>query len=168
MMRVMTPNGMLRSVEKAVPMCEVRIDFNGRSRRCVEPVDAFGAEPTAISLELQHSPFEGTNELFIGNLKPERVTEILRKLLADGYFDFSAMEYQKAKGLDKTVLDGGGSLPYTSDFTFGVESVNSSNMFGMPCGLFPGHHGFVNSWEEEEDDQEQPAGGCEQAQEVVG
>lgn len=120
MVQIMTPKGVLLEVVNAVPVCEVRLEFNGCNRRLVEVAKGLGTEPTAIAMKYnrrsRNGADDGTDELFVGNLKPEVVKETMRKLLEDGYFDFNSMGYQKqAMDIDKTVFDKGESRPYTSD-----------------------------------------------------
>lgn len=119
MMRIITPKGELRKVKRVVAVCEMRNQFNGRMDRKIEIANDLSYKPTGLCLKFDT---EGTNfrmygqELYIGNLKTEKVQEILRKLVKEGYFDFSEMEYQKMDMVENTVFDEGKSKPYTSDF----------------------------------------------------
>ncbi|MCM1217802.1 MAG: hypothetical protein NC548_25200 [Lachnospiraceae bacterium] len=138
MMRIMTPSGVLRNVTRVLPICEIRLEFNGRSRRAVEISESMECEPTALGFEFQSkgdcdSCVYG-NELFIGNLKPEAVREILRKLLSDGSYDFSDMEYQKAGWIMETTFDKGATIPYSSAYTCGICSLSDIKS-RMVCDL---------------------------------
>ncbi len=133
MFRIMNPKGELLKAEKITAVCELRLDFNGKKERHAEPANR-GAEPTGLAVycgremgwtpvsqpifgsPLQpFQPFE-TNDFFVGNLKPQVVREIQQKLLQEGCFDFSSLEYQKTEFLDDTVFDMGRSKPYVLDY----------------------------------------------------
>lgn len=122
MMRIITPKGEVRKIKRAAAVCEMRNQFNGRMDRKIEIANDMSYNPTGVCLVFD---VEGTGfgmygqELFIGNLKTEKVKEILRKLLKEGYFDFSELEYQKLDMVDDTVFDEGKTKPYTSDFIAG-------------------------------------------------
>lgn len=119
MMRIITPKGELRKVKRVVAVCEMRNQFNGRMDRKIEIANDMSYNPTGVCLELdvRDTGFVACGqEVFIGNLKTEKVQEILRKLLKEGYFDFSELEYQKADLYKETVFDEGKSKPYTSDY----------------------------------------------------
>lgn len=138
-MRIVTPNGAIKEVEKVCLMVEKRFKFNGRERRALEEAESLAEMPTAISLTFASSnAMFGIfgNDLFIGNLKPETVVEIQKSLLKDGFYDFGGMEYQRVKDFSKTTFDQGESLPYTSAFSMpficgsaGVDSI----MRSVPC-----------------------------------
>lgn len=135
MVRIITPKGVLREVAEVVPVCETRLKFNGKQRRLVETAaDLRTSAPTALAMRFQtRSSFPAgcvpSEELFVGNLTPEQTADIQKKLLTQGYFDFSVLVWQKAKELKDTVYDQGVSLPYTSDF---VEDIWDS-FFPSPC-----------------------------------
>lgn len=163
MMRILTPKGVLREAVKAVPVCEARIVFNGKTKRAVEAAKDMDSEPTALSLIFEQNaiPFVPRlePELFIGNLKPEAVKEIMQKLLSDGSYDFSGLNYQKAETIEKTVFDKGATAPYTTDYMSGAGGLFYG--CGCPVGIFPAQNP-VNSfddkwdkdWEEADDEQE--------------
>lgn len=132
MLRIITPKGVLREAVHVLPVCELRNRFNKRVFRAVEFADGMDARPTALQIEFpsQTMPLEGAN-LFVGNLKPVTVKGIMQKLLTEGYYDFSTLEYQEAKILGETVFDDGVSQPYTSDYTFGIRyAANKEGFFG--------------------------------------
>lgn len=138
-MRIVTPNGAIKEVEKLCLMVEKRFMFNNHERRALEEAESLAEKPTAISLTFASSnAMFGVfgNDLFIGNLKPETVVEIQQSLLKDGFYDFGGMEYQRVKDFSKTTFDHGKSLPYTSAFSMpfngglvGVDSILRS----VPC-----------------------------------
>ncbi|MDE5909316.1 MAG: hypothetical protein K2H52_11335 [Lachnospiraceae bacterium] len=170
MMQVLTPRGVLREVQKAVPICETRIDFNGRNKKFLEVAKDMEVSPTAIGLVFRNyqnnicfPPYE--NELFIGNLKTEEVKKIQQKLLSEGYYDFSRLSYQKAKIFEKTVFDSGRTSPYTSDFTsgimsleaIGIRTISPSDIFSGSCvGVMEADFGSVcNEYDGEGEDEQE-------------
>lgn len=99
-MRIVTPNGAIKEVEKVCFMVEKRFKFNNHERRAVEEAESLAEKPTAVSLTFASSnAMFGVfgNDLFIGNLKPETVVEIQQSLLKDGFYDFGGMKYQRVK-----------------------------------------------------------------------
>lgn len=136
MMRIITPKGDLRNIKRAVAVCEMRNQFNGRMDRKIEIANDMSYNPTGVCLELdvRDTGFVACGqEVFIGNLKTEKVQEILRKLLKEGYFDFSELEYQKENMVEKTTFDAGKSKPYASDYVIGICS---SLLCGGAIGIF--------------------------------
>lgn len=132
MLRVMTPRGMLREVSKVMPVCEMRSNFNKKVVRTVEYANGMSANPNAVQIEFSgETMLMNMGSLFIGNLSPEAVRDIMQKLLEQGYFDFSSWEYQEELCLPKTIFDGGKSKPYTSEYTFGMVCVQGdAGIFG--------------------------------------
>lgn len=118
MMRIITPKGELRKIKRAVAVCELRNQFNGHFDRTIEIANDMSYNPTGLCLEfdVMDNGFAACDkEVLIGNLKTEKVQEILRKLLKEGCFDFSELEYQKVDLFEQTVFDEGKSNAYTSD-----------------------------------------------------
>jgi len=115
MYRMLSPNGKLLTSKKIEPVVENVIKINGKQQRLSEIAEGFKNEPNAILIfndtELTHE------QLYIGNLKPAKVKEIMVSLLQDGYYDFSQMQYQDTKKVNTLVFDNGESLPYSSEIT---------------------------------------------------
>lgn len=161
MVRVITPKGELKSIKRAVAVCEMRNQFNGCLDRRIEIAKDLSCNPTGLCLEFDVKDASFgifVREVFIGNLKTEKVQAILRKLLKEGYFDFSELEYQKAELYEKTVFDEGKSKPYTSDYVAEhYPSLFGTGSFGFDT-VFPvvkTHN--VDTWEEnvfEEDESD--------------
>lgn len=138
MMRIITPNGKLKQVENVVPMCEMRFQFNGEKKRMIEIARGMDTEPTALQLQARSSRLDAfghsCDHLLVGNLKPEKVKEIQRKLLTQGYFDFSELDYQKAGWTGDTVFDNGETKPYALEcFTEDqiLNAFSTAPHFGM-------------------------------------
>ena len=131
MLRVITPKGALRQVAKVTPVCEMRNKFNKKVVRTVEFANGMSANPNAVQIEFPNETLPLMNTLFIGNLSTVAVKDIMQKMLEQGYFDFSSLEYQEEMNLYKTIFDGGKSNPYTSDYTFGLVCVHGdAGVFG--------------------------------------
>lgn len=131
-MKIMTPKGVIREIDKVVPVVEKRIEFNDESRRLVERAKDMSVQPTALALHYaDNTAFGCESELFVGNLSPQKVTEIQQSLVKDGFFDFSGLKYQKADRLDKTVFDEGASNAYTSEHIFGLMGNYTGSLYGL-------------------------------------
>lgn len=96
-MKIITPKGVIREVNKVVPVVEVRFKFNGQHRRFVETAEGMAEQPTALAFhyadnELGGFGYSASMELFIGNLSSQQVIDIQQTLLKEGFFDFSRME----------------------------------------------------------------------------
>lgn len=129
-MRILSPNGKVVVSNKIEPVVEKAFKLNGKQQRVAEVAEGFKNNPNAI---LVHVGAEMMYEqLYIGNLKPEKVQEIMETLLRDGKYDFSKLQYQETKKMDKLLFDDGESLPYSSETT----------PFSTPVGL--PQHGFIN------------------------
>ena len=103
MYRILSPNGKLLTSRKIEPVIEKVIKMNGKQQRVSEFAEGFKNEPNAILIsadtELTHE------QLYIGNLKPAKVQEIMETLLQDGYYNFSKMQYQDTRKVNKLVFD---------------------------------------------------------------
>lgn len=121
-MKIITPKGAVREVDKVVPVVETRFAFNGQDRRFVETAKSMAEKPTALALHYADNSMGGLGcsagmELFVGNLSSQQVIDIQQALAKEGFFDFGSLEYQEAQHIHKTVFDKGASKPYTSDVT---------------------------------------------------
>lgn len=116
MIRIINPAGKLQYVNQVQPVCEKQIMFNGRRIVIMEPAKDLSVEATALALRIAETsqteqPFF-SEELQIGNLKPEKVLEIVHVLGEKGYYDFSTLNYQNAKEYNQVVWDNGESDAY--------------------------------------------------------
>lgn len=133
-MKIISPRGNLLRVERVARVCEKRIDFNGEHRDLLEvaknskvPANGLAFKVITEAMGMCLPP-----EIYVGNLKPEKVEEILNALLVQGYYDFSGMDFQTTKHERKLVIDGGESLPFSSDIIPCVMSRrNFTNQFDM-------------------------------------
>ena len=115
-MRIITPTGKVHKVCNAVPYAEKKEVFNGRVHVNTEVAMNMSVKPTGIKLSLEREPNDfSIPSVYIGNLAPEKVQEILSALLKEGYYDFSKLEYQKVENIgfnSSMEIDGGKTLPF--------------------------------------------------------
>ena len=115
MMKILTPTGSLIEVAKVEPIVEKRVQFNGSEVRLCQVAKDSKQNITGlyITSEADDSVFCASTNILVANLKPSLAKEIMQKLLSDGYYDFSALDYQaEPAGLKDYVYDTGVSKPY--------------------------------------------------------
>lgn len=142
MMKILTPTGSLIEVAKVEPIVEKRVQFNGSEVRLCQVAKDSKQNITGlyITSEIDDSVFCASTNILVANLKPSLAEEIMQKLLSDGYYDFSALDYQaEPAGLNDYVYDTGVSKPYHLDglllnacsparsFDFPVKGIISSD-----------------------------------------
>lgn len=114
-MNIITPTGSLIEVTKVEPIVEKRVQFNGSEIRLCQIAKDSKQNITGLYLSgvADASVFCPSTNILVANLKPSLAEEILQNLLSDGYYDFSALDYQlKPTGLGNYVYDTGASKPY--------------------------------------------------------
>ena len=131
MVKILNPNGKLIACGKVVPCCEILFTFNGNKKFISEVANGWEVKPTGILIESQEYMPMGGTLLYIGNLPTKKVKEIMKKLLIDGYYDFSELKYQNVKTVEQLKFDNGEGLPYTNEITFipNVWNISGPNMF---------------------------------------
>ena len=115
MMKILTPTGSLIEVAKVEPIVEERVQFNGSEVRLCQVAKDSKQNITGlyITSEADDSVFCASTSILVANLKPSLAEEIMQKLLSDGYYDFSALDYQaKPAGIKDYVYNAGASKPY--------------------------------------------------------
>lgn len=159
MYHILSPNGKLVTTNKIEPVIEKAFKLNGKQQRVAEVVDGFKNNPNAILVHVGDNMMY--EQLYIGNLKPEKVQEIMENLLRDGYYDFSKLQYQETKKMDKLCFDDGESLPYSSETTPFSTPVglpyNGMNAFGNVCIQ------AVGAFDTNEDDDDCEEENCDDA-----
>lgn len=135
-MRVMMPNGTLVTVEKAIPVNELRISFNGREMRLCERATEIGcANGISFLTRIHDNCGMPTEDTFIGNLRNESVREVLESLVRDGYVDLSGLKLQKAR-----------LMAIASDFKFDNGESGAYLLQGYEAACFtavPGYPPFM-------------------------
>lgn len=115
MIRIITPKGKMLYVDHVQPVCEMQVQFNGKRIVMMDPAKDWTVMPTALALKPYDSRYPNrSDELLVGNLKPELVLEIIRALGAKEFYDFSALSYQAAEDFEKVTLDKGKSAAYSN------------------------------------------------------
>lgn len=114
-MRIITPRGYVRKIDKVYPFTEASTYINNRRRYIFEPAEKL-QYATGVVLAADTDLY-GQNVFIIGNLKNATVREIVHSLAVKGYYDFSGVEYQEGKFIKDIIIDGGINPPYCSDFT---------------------------------------------------
>lgn len=137
-MKIKDKNGAVINITSAVPSVELRVKYNNRTRRAVEPAER-GVTPNAIVFNSDTncmSAFGSTPAIMVGNLSKECVDSILNKLLSEGYADLSTLEYQKKERFNaiEYAFDKGESGAYWIS-AFGVFQNNFSQT-GMAMDIF--------------------------------
>lgn len=146
-MRVMLPNGMVMTFEKAIAFCEQRVAFNGRVERLCERVaDLTYANAIGLFSDAQSSFNVVTGgTTLICNLTNEFVREVLTSLVRQGYVDLSNLKLQKKQPLtSQYVFDNGASGGYILQ---GLEA-------DMNCTGYPFVNGPIPTLSEGEDAEE--------------
>jgi hypothetical protein len=114
---IITASGKVRRVKAVNPFVENSIKVNGGVENILNPAKSIEyATGVLIVCGNENNCF--SVDFVVGNLPQEKVSEIVHAIAEHDYYDFSSLKYQKAVTLDYVVLDGGKSLPYTSELTF--------------------------------------------------
>lgn len=136
-MRLRIMNGSIVMPTKVEGIVEARVKLNDKTHRLVEVAKDTKQNITGL---LFHFPYENNvfcpsseGTLFIGNLKTSVATDIICKLLSEGYADISGLDYQKESfDFEKLIFDEGAGRPYylrgfyaTMGLNFGVMPVCS-------------------------------------------
>lgn len=81
MMRIISPRGKLVRVGEVIPCCEIRFHFNGEDKRLLEEQKGINSKPTALQIRYNNTGIDTFCDpiygMFVGNLKPEQVKEIV-------------------------------------------------------------------------------------------
>ena len=150
-MRIITPTGKVHKVCNAVPYAEKKEVFNGKTRVNSEVAVNMNVKPTGIKFSLEREPNDfSIPSVYIGNLAPEKVQEILSALLKEGYYDFSKLEYQKVENIgfnSSMEIDGGKTLPFYQE-----NICDNSSIFSPfdGCVTYPAKEEDEEEFDEEE------------------
>lgn len=119
MYKILNSAGKLVEATTIIPIVEKVFEFNGKKRRMIEKVTNLKNHPNGLLIfTANQNAFVGSeNDEYIGNISSEKVEEVLRFLLKNGYYDFSTWEYQETEHRDELIFDDGQSKAYTSKIT---------------------------------------------------
>lgn len=139
-LKILSPKGNLLKIDKVARVAEKHFEFNGNERNLFEVAKNSKVPANGLAFEIVSKTSEPffPQEIYVGNLKPEKVEEILNALLVQGYYDFTKLEFQTVKLEKDVVIDGGDSLPFSTDITVCVLSNRHfTNDYEMLLPLYP-------------------------------
>lgn len=107
-------NGGLFEISKVEEIVEKRVPFNGTNIRLVQIAKDSKQAVSGLHFQVKNTACNvfAISEFTIGNLPTAKVKEIMKQLLADGYYDFSDSDFQPMMSVDKYKFDEGKSKPY--------------------------------------------------------
>jgi hypothetical protein len=153
-MKIITTKGELMKVGRVTAYAEAAVSINGGTKNVYAKPDHIKyANGLIFERESVNNNIvwgQVSNNFVIGNLDNKKLQEILTALCEKSYYDFSKLNYQTAKSMEKAVIDGGLSLPYCSDHTmidFALVGNLTSN-FGSSSAMFSSN--FDPSWSNSE------------------
>ena len=164
-MRVLTPKGKILKIGKAEQVVEARVHFNGDDIRLCQVAKDKAQSVNGVYLTKSIDGFGMASEnIFIGNLKSEKVKEIMNELLTQGYVDLSALQYQPpATGEKLFDFDDGQTLPYYVDEPMYIMKYSPNSLhspFSDPFTFGQGISGINDSDNNEEEF-------CDEDEEIV-
>lgn len=118
-MVIKTHQGLFR-VTKVKGYCEMRVRFNGKLHRLIQPAKNISyVSALLFNVEEERGNVNGfmeeSQDVFIANLTNEMAQRYMDILAKDGYLDLTLTDYQKESPLfkeDEYVFDNGISKPY--------------------------------------------------------
>lgn len=111
-------NGGLFEISKVEEIVEKRVPFNGTNIRLVQIAKDSKQAVSGLHFYVNTNDFSvfSVHEFTVGNLTTAKVKEIMKQLLADGYYDFSSFTFQPMlMPVEKYKFDEGKSRPYLSE-----------------------------------------------------
>ncbi len=111
-------NGGLFEISKVEEIVEKRVPFNGANVRLVQIARDGNQAVSGLHFYVNTNDFSvfSVHEFTVGNLTTAKVKEIMKQLLADGYYDFSSFTFQPMlMPVEKYKFDEGKSRPYLSE-----------------------------------------------------
>ena len=107
-------NGGLFEISKVEEIVEKRVPFNGTNIRLVQIAKDSKQAVSGLHFQVKNTECNvfAIGEFTIGNLPTAKVKEIMKQLLADGYYDFSDCDFQPMMFVEKYKFDEGKSKPY--------------------------------------------------------
>ncbi len=108
-------NGGLFEISKVEEIVEKRVPFNGTNIRLVQIAKDSKQAVSGLHFKVKNTECNvfAIGEFTIGNLPTAKVKEIMKQLLSEGYYDFSACDFQPMQmPVEKYKFDEGKSKPY--------------------------------------------------------
>lgn len=155
-MRIISPSGELIKVSKVVAMAEANVMLNGRVRTLIEPSESDNyAKASGLLFEIEvNEPLFFSNNIYIGNLEPFKLREIMGKLLKDDAVDLACLgaEYKETPFNNRIGCDAPvfwcRNVCFSSGLNCGVNPL-------MGCNNMTGNALPYKDYDEEGDDYEE-------------
>ena len=92
-MRVISPRGELINVTRVTAMCEVDVILNEKVRTIIEACENGNRTATGLLMQIADNRAESifANNIYIGNLEPSKLKEVMEGLLTRDFFDLSVL-----------------------------------------------------------------------------
>ena len=129
-------NGGLFEISKVEEIVEKRVPFNGANMRLVQIAKDDKQTVSGLHFYVKTKEFDvfAINEFTIGNLSTDKVKKIMKKLLSEGYYDFSACDFQPMMPVDKYKFDEGKSMPYFCEGSL-IQFYAPNDVFSCPVNI---------------------------------
>ena len=129
-------NGGLFEISKVEEIVEKRVLFNGANMRLVQIAKDDKQTVSGLHFYVKTKEFDvfAINEFTIGNLSTDKVKKIMKKLLSEGYYDFSACDFQPMMPVDKYKFDEGKSMPYFCEGSL-IQFYAPNDVFSCPVNI---------------------------------
>ena len=130
-------NGGLFEISKVEEIVEKRVPFNGANVRLVQIARDGNQAVSGLHFYVNTNDFSvfSVHEFTVGNLTTAKVKEIMKQLLADGYYDFSSFTFQPMlMPVEKYKFDEGKSRPYLSEGSL-IQFCAPNDVFDCPLNI---------------------------------
>ena len=127
-------NGGLFEISKVEEIVEKRVPFNGTNIRLVQIAKDSKQVVSGLHFQVKNTECNvfAIGEFTIGNLPTAKVKEIMKQLLADGYYDFSDCDFQPMMFVEKYKFDEGKSKPYFCQGSL-IQFYAPNDVFNYPA-----------------------------------
>lgn len=130
-------NGGLFEISKVEEIVEKRVPFNGANVRLVQIARDGNQAVSGLHFQVKNTECNvfAIGEFTVGNLTTAKVKEIMKQLLADGYYDFSSFTFQPMlMPVEKYKFDEGKSKPYFCQGSL-IQFYAPNDVFNCPLNI---------------------------------
>ena len=129
-------NGGLFEISKVEEIVEKRVPFNGANVRLVQIARDGNQAVSGLHFYVNTNDFSvfSVHEFTVGNLTTAKVKEIMKKLLSEGYYNFSDCDFQPMMPVDKYKFDEGKSMPYFCEGSL-IQFYAPNDVFSCPANI---------------------------------
>lgn len=129
-------NGGLFEISKVEEIVEKRVPFNGANMRLVQIAKDGKQDVSGLHFHVKTKEFDvfAIKEFTIGNLSIDKVKEIMKKLLSEGYYDFSDWDFQPMMPVDRYKFDAGKGKPYFNEGSL-MQVYEQTDVFSCPANI---------------------------------